>query len=216
MLKIFINGESGKMGSSIIKLINDDDSFTKVEKEDFKTTDVVIDFSRPDSTLRILQDCIEYKKPLLIGTTGLNDTHIQELEIASEAIPILIASNMSKGIINLKKSLKNYISNNSEPMNCMIEEAHHTEKVDAPSGTALDLQKEISIIYPGANVSIESFREGKNPGEHTVRIGLHDEIIELKHKAENRSIFALGALKGASWLTEKTAGLYAMTDIYSS
>ena len=106
MLKIFINGESGKMGASIIKLIDDDDSFIRVEKGDLITADVVIDFSHPNSTLEILQDCLENKKPLVIGTTGLKNNHIKEIEKASKMIPILIASNMSKGIINLKKSLK--------------------------------------------------------------------------------------------------------------
>ena len=119
MLKIFINGESGKMGASIIKLI-DDDNFIKVEKGDLITADVVIDFSHPNSTLKILQDCLENKKPLVIGTTGLKNNHIKEIEKASKMIPILIASNMSKGIINLKKSLKNYISNNSELMDCIL------------------------------------------------------------------------------------------------
>ena len=131
MLKIFINGESGKMGVSMIKLIDDDDTFIKVEKGDLITADVVIDFSHPNSTLEILQDCLENKKPLVIGTTGLKNNHIKEIEKASKMIPILIASNMSKGIINLKKSLKNYISNNSESMDCMIEEVHHTEKIDS-------------------------------------------------------------------------------------
>ena len=77
MLKIFINGESGKMGVSMIKLIDDDDTFIKVEKGDLITADVVIDFSHPDSTLNILQDCLKNKKPLVIGTTGLKNNHIK-------------------------------------------------------------------------------------------------------------------------------------------
>ena len=75
MLKIFINGESGKMGASIIKLIDDDDTLIKVEKGDLITADVVIDFSHPNSTLKILQDCLENKKPLVIG---LSLIHISE------------------------------------------------------------------------------------------------------------------------------------------
>ena len=91
------------MGASIIKLIDDDDCFIRVEKGDLITADVVIDFSHPNSTLEILQDCLENKKPLVIGTTGLKNNHIKEIEKASKMIPILIASNMSKGIINLKQ-----------------------------------------------------------------------------------------------------------------
>ena len=77
MLKIYINGESGKMGASIIKLIDDDDTFIKVEKGELITADVVIDFSHPNSTLEILQDCLENKKALVIGTTGLKNNLIK-------------------------------------------------------------------------------------------------------------------------------------------
>ena len=79
-----------------------------------------------------------------------------------------------------------------------------------------DLQRAIISAYPEVKVVIESFREGNNPGEHTVSINLDNEIIEFTHRAENRSIFALGALKGAVWLIERSAGLYSMGDIYSS
>ena len=216
MLKIFINGESGKMGSSIIKLINDDDSFTKVEKEDFKTTDVVIDFSHPDSTLKILQDCIEYKKPLLIGTTGLSNTHLQELEIASKEIPILIASNMSKGIINLKESLKNYISNSSEPMNCMIEEVHHTEKIDTPSGTAIELKDHILSIDNNKNIkSIEiTSKRIKNVfGVHKISFINKDVVKEFKHEALSRDVFSNGALYAAKKICKLDPCIYRFQDI---
>jgi len=216
MLKIFINGESGKMGASIIKLINDDDSFTKVEKEDFKTTDVVIDFSHPDSTLRILQDCIEYKKPLVIGTTGLNDTHIQELERASKAIPILIASNMSKGIINLKESLKNYIGNNSEPMNCMIEEVHHTEKIDTPSGTAIELKDHILSIDNNKNIrsiDITSKRIKNVFGVHKISFINKDGVKEFKHEALSRDVFSNGALYAAKQICSLDPCVYRFQDI---
>ena len=80
----------------------------------------------------------------------------------------------------------------------------------------MDLKNEILNIFPSAKISIDSLREGINPGEHTLSISLDNEIIELTHKAENRSIFAKGALKGAVWLLGKTPGLYSMKDIYSS
>ena len=204
------------MGSSIIKLINNDDSFTKVEKEDFKTTDVVIDFSHPDSTLRILQDCIEYKKPLVIGTTGLNDTYIQELERASKAIPILIASNMSKGIINLKESLKNYISNNSEPMNCMIEEVHHTEKIDTPSGTAIELKDHILSIDNNKNIrsiDITSKRIKNVFGVHKISFINKNGVKEFKHEALSRDVFSNGALYAAKQICDLNPCVYRFQDI---
>ena len=104
----------------------------------------------------------------------------------------------------------------SEDHGFSIRETHHIEKKDSPSGTALDLERAITSVYPEAKVEIKSYREGNNPGEHTVSISLENEIIELTHRAEERSIFALGALKGAEWLIERSAGLYSMSDIYSS
>ena len=151
--------------------------------------DVIIDFSSPEASMKVLKEAVARNIPILIGTTGFNSTQIEEIELSSKEIAILYAPNTSPGIAILKSLLNHAKKFFSKDNQFNISETHHSEKKDAPSGTALDLQKEI---------------------------GLHDEIIELKHKAENRSIFALGALKGASWLTEKTAGLYAMTDIYSS
>jgi len=178
--------------------------------------DIIIDFSSPKSSMEILQLAKKKEIPILIGTTGFSEDDFKEIEVASTQIPVLFAPNTSSGIAILKNILNKSKNLFSEDHEFSISETHHIEKKDSPSGTALDLQRAIISIYPEANVVIESFREGNNPGEHTVSINLDNEIIELTHKAENRSIFALGALKGAAWLTERSAGLYSMDDIYSS
>ena len=178
--------------------------------------DVIIDFSSPKSSMKILQLAKTMKIPIVIGTTGFSEDDLKEIEIASTQIPVLFAPNTSSGIAILKNILnisKNLFSENYE---FSISETHHIEKKDSPSGTALDLQRVIISAYPEAKVAIKSHREGNNPGEHTVSISLENEIIELTHRAEERSIFALGALKGAEWLIERSAGLYSMSDIYSS
>ena len=203
MLKIFINGESGKMGTSIIKLINNDDNFIKVEK--VKSADVVIDFSHPDSTLKILQECLENKKPLVTGTTGLKKNHLKELEEASKMIPLCHSANMSRGIRNLIESLKDYVSNNSKPMNCIIEEVHHIEKIDAPSGTALDLRDQVLASDQDNNIEsieIASKRIGNIFGIHKVSFIQEDSIKQFKHEALSRDIFARGALGVAKELME--------------
>ena len=178
--------------------------------------DIIIDFSSPKSSMKILQLAMRKKIPILIGTTGFSEDDFKEIVIASTQIPVLFAPNTSSGIAILKNILN--VSKNlfSEDHEFSISETHHIEKKDSPSGTALDLKRAIISIYPEANVVIESFREGNNPGEHTVSITLDKEIIEFTHRAEDRSIFALGALKGAAWLTERSVGLYSMSDIYSS
>jgi len=216
MLKIFINGESGKMGASIIKLIDDDNTFIKVEKGDLITADVVIDFSHPDSTLEILQDCLENKKPLVIGTTGLQNNHIKEIKKASKMIPILIASNMSKGIINLKKSLRNYISNNSESMDCKIEEVHHTEKIDSPSGTAIELKRHIFSIDNKKNINsieITSKRIKNVFGVHKVSFIKKNAVREFKHEALSRDVFSFGALYAAKQISKLDPRIYRFQDI---
>ena len=216
MLKIFINGESGKMGASIINLIDDDDTLIKVEKGDLVTADVVIDFSHPNSTLKILQDCLENKKPLVIGTTGLKNNHIKEIEKAAKIIPILIASNMSKGIINLKKSLKDYISNNSESMDCMIEEVHHIEKIDSPSGTAIELKDHILSIDNKKNINsieITSKRIKNVFGVHKVSFIKKDEVREFMHEALSRNVFSLGALYAAKQISKLDSRIYRFQDI---
>ena len=180
------------------------------------SVDVIIDFSSPKGSMKILQLAKMKEIPILIGTTGFNDTDFNEIKDISALIPVLIAPNTSSGIAILKTILNNSKNLFSEDNKFFISETHHIEKKDSPSGTALDLQKEIISVYPEAKVTIESYREGNNPGEHSVSISLDNEIIEFTHRAEDRSIFALGALKGASWLTERPAGLYSMSDIYSS
>ena len=180
------------------------------------SADIIIDFSSPKSSMKTLQLAKIKEIPILIGTTGFSEDDFKEIEIASTQIPVLFAPNTSSGIAILKNILNKSKNLFSEDNEFSISETHHIEKKDSPSGTALDLEKEIISIYPDAKVIIESHREGNNPGEHTLSITLDNEIIEFTHKAENRSIFALGALKGALWLTERSAGLYSMGDIYSS
>ena len=180
------------------------------------SVDIIIDFSSPKSSKQILQLAKRKEIPILIGTTGFSEDDFKEIEIASTQIPVLFAPNTSSGIAMLKNILnksKNLFSKDHE---FSISETHHIEKKDSPSGTALDLERAITSVYPEAKVEIKSYREGNNPGEHTVSITLENEIIELTHRAEDRSIFALGALKGAVWLTKRSAGFYSMGDIYSS
>ena len=180
------------------------------------SVDIIIDFSSPKNSMKILKLAKIKEIPILIGTTGFSEGDFKEIEIASTQIPVLFAPNTSSGIAILKNILNKSKTLFSEDHEFFISETHHIEKKDSPSGTALDLQRTIISFYPEAKVDVESYREGDNPGEHKVSITLDNEIIEFIHRAEDRSIFALGALKGAVWLTQRPAGLYSMGDIYSS
>ena len=180
------------------------------------SVDIIIDFSSPKNSMKILKLAKIKEIPILIGTTGFSEDDFKEIEIASTQIPVLFAPNTSAGIAILKNILSKSKNLFSKDNQFSISETHHMEKKDSPSGTALDLQRTIISFYPEAKVDVESYREGDNPGEHKVSITLDNEIIEFIHRAEDRSIFALGALKGAVWLTERSAGFYSMSDIYSS
>ena len=212
------SSDNNFFGKDVGKLLEIDETGIQISEkmsEDL-SVDIIIDFSSPKSSIKILQLAKSKEIPILIGTTGFSEDDFKEIEIASTQIPVLFAPNTSSGIailMNILNKSKNLFSEDNE---FSISETHHVEKKDSPSGTALDLQREIISVYPEAKVAIESYREGNNPGEHTVSITLDNEIIEFTHRAENRSIFALGALKGAVWLTDRPAGLYSMGDIYSS
>ncbi len=246
MKKIFISGVTGKVGKLLSSFVINDKTLRLVggscsitnkhfnkdigellgtkklgitisEKiPDDLNVDVIVDFSSPKNAMDILQSANEREIPILIGTTGFLEDQLSKIITLSKNIPILFAPNTSQGIAVLKSLINSFDQFFSADNHFHIEEIHHSEKKDSPSGTALELKNEILSIFPGAKVSIDSLREGINPGEHKLSISLDDETIELTHRAENRSIFAKGALNGAVWLLGKGPGLYSMKDIYSS
>ena len=168
MHKIYINGASGKMGRSVLKLIKEDNEFSI---ENFLNSDVVIDFSNPISTIQILNECVKNKKPLIAGTTGLSKDDLDIIKKASSKIPILLASNMSIGVNNLKESIETFLDQLTDEMDCAIDETHHIEKIDKPSGTAIeliDLIKQIDKNKNIKNIEVNSQRVKDIFGIHKV------------------------------------------------
>ena len=218
MTNIYINGLSGKMGSSICDLSTNDETISIVN-DDIKNADVVIDFSRPDSSLKVLNQCIHYKKPLLIGTTGFNDNQIKTIQEAAKEIPILLSFNMSKGIFTLKKSIKDFLSSNEHILECVIEEVHHKNKVDSPSGTAIELQTLITDNNLSNNVTsinIKSERTLDVFGIHKVVFFNNSENIEFKHEALSRKVFANGAIEIAKLILNNEPKLYSTEDFFNT
>ena len=217
MTNIYINGLSGKMGSSICDLSTNDETISIVN-DDIKNADVVIDFSRPDSSLKVLNKCIHYKKPLLIGTTGFNDNQIKTIQEAAKEIPILLSFNMSKGIFTLKKSIKDFLSSNEHILECVIEEVHHKNKVDSPSGTAIELQTLIqdnNLSNNVTSINIKSERTLDVFGIHKVVFFNNSENIEFKHEALSRKVFANGAIKIAKLILNNEPKLYSTEDFFN-
>ena len=182
---------------------------------DLNDISAVIDFSSPEGFKACISSCIENKLPLISGTTGLTDEHFKLVSSAKKSIPILLASNMSIGIANLKSSIEKYLSSISIPSKCKIIEIHHTKKKDSPSGTAIEIQSFLENL-PGSKIDspidVQSLRIGNIFGIHRIIFENAEGITTFQHIANSRNIFAKGALKAAKWINTKQAGEYSFAD----
>ena len=200
--------------------------------EAFKNTDVIVDFSRPESTLQVLKIASKLKKAVVIGTTGFNKKQNNLIKKLSKRIPIFKSGNMSLGI-NLLEYIANILSKKIPPdYQIGISDQHHKKKIDYPSGTALMLANAISegketkleLIKgktflnkkgnPKKNkINFYVTRKGNIIGKHSVNFNNKIENIELKHTAFSRELFVDGALKAAIWISKKNKGLFDMQDM---
>ncbi len=193
--------------------------------------DVVIDFSHPDSLEKLLDYCKSRKLPVIVATTGLSNQQKNIMEAASVSIPVFFSANMSLGINLLIDLAKKAAKLLGESFDIEIIEKHHNQKIDAPSGTALAIADAIAedmdaeYVYDRhtsrkkrkkSEIGIHAVRGGTIVGEHTVIFAGTDEIIELKHQAASKEIFAVGAVKAAKFLVGKTPGMYCMNDLIAS
>jgi len=249
--KISICGGLGKMGKLLINKVIKNKKF-KLESitdkknsisikgikiqdnniEAFKNTDVIVDFSRPESTLQVLKIASKLKKAVVIRTTGFNRKQNNLIKKLSKRIPIFKSGNMSLGI-NLLEYIANILSKKIPPdYQIGISDQHHKKKIDYPSGTALMLANAISegketkleLIKgktflnkkgnPKKNkINFYVTRKGNIIGKHSVNFNNKIENIELKHTAFSRELFVDGALKAAIWISKKNKGLFDMQDM---
>ena len=193
-------------------------------KEEF---DVIIDFSNPANLDMIYDYVKETKKPVVFATTGYSEEQIAKIIDLANYAPVLRSANFSLGVILLNKLVKEVTPILKDTFDIEIIEAHHHNKIDAPSGTAKMLLN--SVIEetgykakPGRNgysprdpheVGIHAIRGGSIVGEHEVLFCGEDEVLSLKHTAQSKKIFAVGAIKAADWLCDKKPGLYSMDDV---
>ncbi|PHM37225.1 4-hydroxy-tetrahydrodipicolinate reductase [Xenorhabdus innexi] len=194
--------------------------------------DVLIDFTRPEGTLAYLAVCHQYRKAMVIGTTGFDDAGKQAIKEASREIPIVFAANFSIGVNLVLKLLEKAAAVMGEYTDIEIIEAHHRHKVDAPSGTALAMGESIAHTlgrdlktcavyaregYTGErnpkSIGFSTIRAGDIVGEHTAIFADIGERVEITHKASSRMTFANGAVKASAWVTNKNSGLYDMKDV---
>lgn len=192
--------------------------------------DVIIDFSHPSMLDSILNFAVENSVPVVLCTTGLSKEQISRIEYESQHIPIFFSANMSIGVnllIDLVCRAAKILENNFD---IEIIEKHHNQKLDAPSGTALAIADALSeavsynpeYVYDRHSVrkkrdkheiGLHAVRGGTIVGEHDVIFAGTDEVIEVKHSAASKEVFAVGAVRAAIFMKDRNPGLYAMKDL---
>ena len=261
-LSVCIAGSGGRMGRTLIELVLQADDLklsaaleiagspalgrdageamgatTGIKISDnlanvLRAGDVLIDFTRPEGTLKYLKICRANKAKLVIGTTGFSPQQKQLIGEASRDIAIVVAPNMSVGVNVCLKLLDVAARVLSEGYDIEIVEAHHRHKVDAPSGTALRMGEVVAqalgrdlkecAIYgregvtgerKSSTIGFATMRGGDIVGDHTVMFAGIGERIEISHKASSRATFAQGALRAARFLASKSNGLFDMQDV---
>ena len=194
--------------------------------------DVLIDFTRPESTLANLEICRQAGRRMVIGTTGFSDEQKAQIVAAAEDIAIVFAPNMSVGVNLCLKLLDTAARVLGDDVDIEIIEAHHRHKVDAPSGTALRMGEVVAAAlgrdlktcavygregHTGARerntIGFETIRAGDIVGDHTVLFAGAGERVEITHKASSRMTFANGAVRAAAWLMVQESGLFDMQDV---
>jgi len=207
------NGETPDMYSSL---------------EDFTgEADCVVDFSNHTNTENVLAYCKSHNLPVVIATTGHTPEELEMINQAANEIPVFLSANMSIGVA-LLADLARRAASMFPDADIEIIELHHNQKLDVPSGTALMLAKAIRDVRPESEfligrhengkrtkqeIGIHSVRIGNEVGTHEIIIATGSQTITLKHEAENRSLFAEGAMTAAAFLYGKPAGMYNMKDI---
>jgi 4-hydroxy-tetrahydrodipicolinate reductase len=194
------------------------------------SADVAIAFATPAATLALLRAATERALPCVVGTTGFSPDERREVEALARRTPVLLAANFSVAVNVLQHLTREAARLLSAEYDAEIVELHHGAKVDAPSGTALELARAIELgrgaeqgrvlareghtgARPHGAIGLQTLRGGDNPGEHTVLFVGRGERLELVHRAATRDHFARGAVRAAAWLCGKPPGLYEMKQV---
>lgn len=228
-LRLLVQGASGRMGGALLRLAAvapDLKVVAAVSREgraggaiglpttELQTApdfDVAIDFSLPEALPAVLALCVSRGRPLVCGTTGIDDAGRRALDDAARTVPVLWASNFSLGVVVLE-DLVARASRALAAWNIRVSETHHVHKKDAPSGTALTLAH-AAERGSGRLPAIESLREGEVIGDHAIVFSGPGETLQLAHHAASRDIFALGALEAARRIARAAPGNHRLADL---
>ena len=228
-IRISLFAPTGRMGRAIATAAAEDPGF----EIDNDHGDVLVDFSAPSALQASLDRAIGAGIPILVGTTGLDDFASRRIATAADEVAVLQAANTSLGVALLSDLVERAARTLGPDWDIEIVEMHHRHKADAPSGTALalgeaaargrgtELKAERGRVGTGLKreegaIGFASLRGGSVAGDHDVIFAGPEERLVLSHRAENRMIFARGALAGARFLVGKPAGIYSMRDVIES
>jgi 4-hydroxy-tetrahydrodipicolinate reductase len=254
-IKVVVAGAGGKMGRTLIEGVRVDKSLVLAAALDVKGSpavgtniggvkvgsdirkaiaagDVLIDFTRPEGTIEHLEVCARLGKSIVIGTTGFSDRLKKAIQRAGRKIPIAMSPNFAVGVNAAFKLAEVAAEILGDDFDVEIVEAHHRQKVDAPSGTALKLGEIVakalkrnlakSAVYgrqgdtgvrPARQIAFHAIRGGDIVGEHTVIFAGAGERVEVTIRSQSRMTYALGALRAVKFLRGRRAGLYDMNDV---
>lgn len=239
-IRYAIAGANGRMGKTLVEAILEAPDAKLAATfdigDDVETAlsgaDCLIDFTRPEGTLQHLEICRRLGVHAVIGTTGFSSNQKQLIEAAARDIPVAFAPNMAVGVNAVFKLLDVATRILNEGYDVEVIEAHHRHKIDAPSGTALRMGEVVAAalgrdlaecaVYgreghtgarPATQIGFATIRGGDIVGDHTVLFAGTGERIEITHKAASRMPYALGSLRAARFLQDKTSGLFDMQDV---
>ena len=241
-MNIIINGANGRMGRILCQCIQEGgvhavaarvdwsyaagDGYSELKQYD-GPADAVIDFSNHAATGAVMEYCVSRNLPVVVATTGQTEAELALIGECAKSVPVFLSANMSVGVA-LLADLARRAAAVFPDADIEIIERHHNQKLDVPSGTALLLARRIQEARPRAEllvgrhengrraaneIGIHSLRYGGEVGTHEIIVATGSETITLQHEAENRSLFARGALAAAEFIAGKGPGLYDMRSI---
>jgi len=239
-LRVVIAGSNGKMGRALADAASGDKALQLAAAFDLgddaaqaiAAGDLLIDFTRPEATRAHLAHCLRLGKSMVIGTTGFSDADRALIRDAAAKIPIVLSPNFAVGVNAVFKLAETAARILGDDYDVEIIEAHHRQKVDAPSGTAMKLGEIVSAALgrtlaqvarhgrqgdvgarPAREIGFHAVRGGDIVGEHTVVFAGTGERVEITVRSQSRATYAFGALRAAKFLGGRRAGLYDMADV---
>ena len=262
MIEVAVTGAGGHMGREVIEAATDREGMAvvlavnrtsvdavaghDVEDEadlprllDDRDPDVLVDFTLPAPSTRYVEACAEAGVAAVVGTTGFTESQLAVLADAAESVPVLRASNFARGVMALRRVIREAVATLPD-YDAELTETHHNRKRDAPSGTALSILDDVDEVREGrrssesrtesggdtdrvhgregeqpreeGEVGVHARRAGDVTGEHELLLAGNHEVLTLTHRAESRGVFAAGALDAADWLVGRPAGEYDFED----